>query len=149
MGRLGPIRSLKEWAGWSLAFGRSPEGRQPRSAIRSAQCVVRGAIERVWLRPSGLGLQDCPDGAPRTAANAILSASIGAGIIEVMSRKITGHVPEDLLERARRSTGKGVTDTVRQGLSLVAAGDTYRQLAQLRGTVRFSKTARQLRDDRR
>jgi hypothetical protein len=66
-----------------------------------------------------------------------------------MSRKITVHVPEELLERARRSTGKGVTDTVRQGLMLVAAGDTYRQLAELRGKVRFSKTARQLRDDRR
>jgi hypothetical protein len=66
-----------------------------------------------------------------------------------MSRKITVHVPEELLDRARRSTGKGVTDTVRQGLALVAAGDTYRRLAQLRGKVRFSRTARQLRDDRR
>jgi hypothetical protein len=63
-------------------------------------------------------------------------------------RKITVHVPHELLERARRSSGKGVTETVRQGLTLVAAGDTYRQLAQLRGKVRFSRTARQLRDDR-
>lgn len=63
-------------------------------------------------------------------------------------RKITVHVADDLLERARRSSGKGVTETVRRGLMLVAAGDTYRQLAELRGKVRFSRTARQLRDDR-
>lgn len=64
-------------------------------------------------------------------------------------RKITVHIPEDLLERAQKSTGEGVTETVRQGLRLVAAGDTFRRVAKLRGTVKFSIDPARLRDDRR
>ena len=64
-------------------------------------------------------------------------------------RKITVHVPEDLLERAQKSSGRGITETVRQGLRLVAAGDTYRRLAALRGSVRFSADPARLREDRR
>ena len=63
-------------------------------------------------------------------------------------RKITIHVPEDLLDRAQKSTGQGITETVRQGLRLVAAGETFRQLAQLRGTVKFSLNLKRLREDR-
>ncbi|MEO7190329.1 MAG: hypothetical protein ABI051_04680 [Vicinamibacterales bacterium] len=64
-------------------------------------------------------------------------------------RKITLHVPEELLDRAQRSTGQGITETVRQGLQLVAAGDTFRRVAKLRGTVKFSIDPARLRDDRR
>ena len=64
-------------------------------------------------------------------------------------RKITLHVPDELLDRAQRSTGKGITETVRQGLRLVAAGDTFRRVAKLRGTVKFSIDPARLRDDRR
>jgi len=63
--------------------------------------------------------------------------------------KITVHVPEDLLKRARQSSGRGITETVRQGLRLVAAGETFRQVAKLRGTVKFSVDLTKLRDDRR
>jgi hypothetical protein len=64
------------------------------------------------------------------------------------ARKITVHVPEDLLERAQKATGEGPTETVRQGLRLVAAGDVYRRMAKLRGTVKFSIDLAQLREDR-
>jgi hypothetical protein len=64
-------------------------------------------------------------------------------------RKITVHVPEDLLDRAQRSSGQGITETVRQGLRLVAAGETFRRVAQLRGTVKFSVDMSRLREDRR
>jgi hypothetical protein len=64
-------------------------------------------------------------------------------------RKITLHVPEELLDRAQRSSGQGITETVRQGLRLVAAGDTFRRVAKLRGTVKFSIDPARLRDDRR
>jgi hypothetical protein len=64
-------------------------------------------------------------------------------------RKITVHIPEDLLERARKSSGQGITETVRQGLRLVAAGDTFRRVAQLRGAVKFSIDVRRLREDRK
>ena len=63
-------------------------------------------------------------------------------------RKITVHVPEDLLQKAQKSSGQGITATVRQGLTLVAAGETFRQVAQLRGAVRFSVNLKRLRADR-
>ena len=63
-------------------------------------------------------------------------------------RKITVHIPEDLLQRAQKSSGQGITETVRQGLRLVAAGDTFRRLASLRGSVKFSVDLRRLREDR-
>jgi len=64
------------------------------------------------------------------------------------TRKITVHLPEELLRKAQQSTGKGVTDTIRDGLRLVAAGDAYRTLHRLRGKVKFSVTLRKLREDR-
>jgi hypothetical protein len=63
-------------------------------------------------------------------------------------RKITVHVPEELLVRAQRASGQGVTETVRQGLRLLAAGDTFRRVAALRGKTRFSIDYARLRDDR-
>ena len=64
-------------------------------------------------------------------------------------RKITVHVPEDLLQKAQKSTRQGITETVRQGLRLVAAGETFRQLTQLRGSVKFSLDLERLREDRK
>jgi hypothetical protein len=66
----------------------------------------------------------------------------------MLERKITVHVPDDLLERAQKSSGQGITETVRQGLRLVAAGDTFRRVAKLRGTVKFSVAVARLREDR-
>ena len=40
-------------------------------------------------------------------------------------QKITVHVPTVLLKRARRASGSGITETVRQGLHLVATHDAY------------------------
>jgi hypothetical protein len=64
-------------------------------------------------------------------------------------RKITVHVPQELLEAAQKSSGQGITETVRQGLRLVAAGETFRRVAQLRGSVKFSVDVKRLREDRR
>jgi hypothetical protein len=63
-------------------------------------------------------------------------------------RKITVHVPDDLLDRAQKATGEGITETIRQGLRLVAAGETFRRVSQLRGSVRFSLDLDRLREDR-
>ena len=73
-----------------------------------------------------------------------------AGIVAGMpsERKITVHVPDDLLDRAQKATGAGITETIRQGLRLVAAGETFRRVAQLRGSVRFSVDLDRLRKDR-
>jgi hypothetical protein len=64
------------------------------------------------------------------------------------TRKITVKVPLALLEKAQRASGTGVTQTVRTGLQLVAASQTYSRLRKLRGKVRFSRTVAQLKADR-
>ena len=63
-------------------------------------------------------------------------------------RKITVHVPEALLQQAQKSSRQGITETVRQGLRLVAAGETFRRVAHLRGAVKFSLDLEGLREDR-
>lgn len=64
------------------------------------------------------------------------------------ARKITVEVPEDLLERALRASGEGITATVRRGLELVAAGRAYEDLRALRGKVRLRLDLERLREDR-
>lgn len=63
-------------------------------------------------------------------------------------RKITVEVPADLLEKAQLVSGTSVTETVRAGLQLIAASNSYAGLRRLRGKVRFSRTAAELKDDR-
>ena len=64
------------------------------------------------------------------------------------ARKITVEVPPDLLEKAQRASGRGITQTVRAGLQLMAASEAYAQLLQFRGKVRFSRSVEELTDDR-
>jgi len=64
------------------------------------------------------------------------------------ARKITVEVPSDLLDRAQRASGAGITETIRTGLRLVAASRTYARLRKLRGKVRFSRTLADLKADR-
>ena len=64
------------------------------------------------------------------------------------ARKITVEVPPELLERAQRASGSGITETVRTGLQLVAASQAYAQLRRLRGKVRFTRTLADLKADR-
>jgi hypothetical protein len=64
------------------------------------------------------------------------------------ARKITVNVPVDLLSKAQKSTGEGVTETVRRGLQLVAAGAAYRKIRSLRGKVRVDLDLERLREDR-
>ncbi len=64
------------------------------------------------------------------------------------ARKITVEVPPELLEKAQRASGTGVTQTVRTGLQLVAASQAYARLRGLRGKVRFTRTLAELKSDR-
>jgi hypothetical protein len=63
-------------------------------------------------------------------------------------RKITVEVPPELLEKAQRASGSGITQTVRTGLQLLAASHAYARLRQLRGKVRFTRTLAELKADR-
>ena len=64
------------------------------------------------------------------------------------ARKITVQIPQELLQKAQRASGTGITQTVRSGLQLVAASGTYARLRKLRGKVRFSRTWEELKADR-
>jgi hypothetical protein len=64
------------------------------------------------------------------------------------ARKITVEVPEELLQKAKRASGTGITQTIRIGLQLVAASRTYARLRRLRGKVHFSRTFAELKADR-
>ncbi|HTZ98410.1 MAG TPA: hypothetical protein VMB18_18555 [Terriglobales bacterium] len=64
------------------------------------------------------------------------------------SRKITLEIPPELLDKAQKASGTGITQTVRMGLELVAASRTYASLRQLRGKVRFSRSLADLKADR-
>jgi hypothetical protein len=64
------------------------------------------------------------------------------------ARKITVEVPAELLDKAQRASGAGITQTVRAGLQLMAASEAYARLLQFRGKVRFSRSVKELKDDR-
>jgi hypothetical protein len=64
------------------------------------------------------------------------------------ARKITVEIPPNLLEKAQKASGSGITQTVRTGLQLVAASQTYARLRHLRGKVRFTRTLADLKADR-
>jgi hypothetical protein len=64
------------------------------------------------------------------------------------ARKITVEVPQELLEKAQQASGSGITQTIRTGLQLVAASQSYARLRQFRGKVRFTRTLAELKADR-
>lgn len=67
----------------------------------------------------------------------------------VGTQKVTVHLDRDLLRRAQKRTGEGVSATIRHGLELVAASDVYDKIRTLRGKMRFSIDLARLREDRR
>jgi hypothetical protein len=64
------------------------------------------------------------------------------------NRKITIEIPADLLEKAQRSSGSGITQTVRAGLQLLAASQAFADLRSVRGKVKFSRSVAELKADR-
>ena len=52
-------------------------------------------------------------------------------------RKITVNVPAKLLERARATTGLGITETIVKGPEEIERGQQRSALRQLRGRIRF------------
>lgn len=63
-------------------------------------------------------------------------------------RKITVVLPEDLLERALKASGEGITPTLRKGLELVAAKEAYKGLLKLKGTFDLKIDLDESRKDR-
>ena len=54
-------------------------------------------------------------------------------------RKVTVMLPKDLLDRAVKTSGQGVTPTIRKGLETITAAGAYEGVLRLRGKVKFPK----------
>lgn len=63
-------------------------------------------------------------------------------------QKITAHIPKHLLESAIKSTGRGITDTLKIGLEMIERAYAYEELYKMRGKVAFSIDVDELRKDR-
>jgi len=63
-------------------------------------------------------------------------------------KKTTVMLPVDLLRRAQRVTGEGITPTLRKGLELVAARAAYEKALKMKGSYRSSIDLEKLREDR-
>jgi hypothetical protein len=66
----------------------------------------------------------------------------------IPTRKITAHLPVDLLEAAQKITGAGITETVRLALEEMRRRQVYESFKKLRGTYRFNLDLNELRKDR-
>ena len=60
-------------------------------------------------------------------------------------RKLTVMLPKDLIERALKASGLGITPTIRKGLEAVAARHAYERILRRRGKVHFSIDVDELR----
>lgn len=63
-------------------------------------------------------------------------------------KKITVEISEELLEKAMNQTKKGLTDTIRQGLTLLAESSNYKDLKNLKGKGEFEFNWKTLKEDR-
>ncbi len=58
--------------------------------------------------------------------------------LDMNTRRVTANLPADLVEEACRTTGKGITDTLVQGLLLVRRSGAARIAARLKGKLRLN-----------
>ena len=63
-------------------------------------------------------------------------------------KKVTVMLPDELLKRALKASGTGLTPTLRKGLELVAAKDTYQKLLKLKGKFDLKIDLNDFRKDR-
>ncbi len=63
-------------------------------------------------------------------------------------RKITTNLPADLVERAQAATGKNLTETLKEGLELVARDRAYARLRSLKGKLKLDVDLEGSRRDR-
>jgi hypothetical protein len=65
------------------------------------------------------------------------------------NKKYSLELEEDLVRSATKATGKGFTETVRQGLRVLAAADSYKELLKLRGSIDLQLDVKALRKNKR
>ena len=62
-------------------------------------------------------------------------------------QKVTMNLPAELLKSAMKQTGEGITETVREGLKLIAAREAYLGARSYAGRYKFSLNLNKLRQD--
>jgi len=70
-------------------------------------------------------------------------------VIMTRDRRVTANLPGPLLEEAMGVTGKGITETLIEGLRLVRRVRAYHKAMALRGRVRLSVDLDTSRERRR
>jgi hypothetical protein len=65
------------------------------------------------------------------------------------ARRITANLPADLLDDAMSVTGKGITDTLVEGLRLVRRARGYEKALALRGRLQLAVDLEESRERRR
>jgi hypothetical protein len=53
-------------------------------------------------------------------------------------RRITANLPAGLLDEAMRATGRGITETIVEGLERVKRADAYRKAIALKGKIHIA-----------
>lgn len=64
-------------------------------------------------------------------------------------RRVTANLPEDLLEGAMDATGKGITETLVEGLDLVRRSRAYHKALALKGKIHLTVDLDESRERRR
>jgi hypothetical protein len=80
----------------------------------------------------------------------VLIVILAAISISIMStRRITANLPSDLLDAAMEVTGKGITETIVEGLSQIQRRRFYERAMALRGKVKLEIDLEETRGRRR
>jgi len=70
-------------------------------------------------------------------------------IMIMTARRVTANLPGDLLDTARKITGKGITETIIEGLEEVKRRRFYERALALQGKVRLKVDLEAVRGRRR
>jgi hypothetical protein len=65
----------------------------------------------------------------------VLTLSMMHVSIDVMMKRITANLPNDLLRDAMQATGEGITETLIRGLQYVSRSRAYDKAQSLRGKI--------------
>ena len=68
---------------------------------------------------------------------------------DMTARRVTANLPGDLLNDAMRVTGKGITDTLVEGLHRVRRSRVYHKAMALKGKIRIDLDLETSRERRR
>jgi hypothetical protein len=91
-----------------------------------------------------------PRGVPASDVLTLIHTSVSILVMSVSStRRITANLPGDLLDAAQDVTGKGITETLIEGLEQVKRRRFYERALRLRGKLQLDANLEETRGRRR